>query len=183
MKLSRRHLLATSVGLSATFAGCSGGNDSRGGRGSNTDPQNNEPVDTDGDGVPDAQDEYPDDPDLSSSQTESDTRNLEEDQWRHFSISFSSTGYIEFDFIVRDGPAIDVILMDESEYEHFDQGDRYEYIPDLSALDSSGTTVSSKVPEGEYRLVVDNSERGEASPPTNFSNDVVNVEYDLTLAE
>jgi len=73
--------------------------------------------------------------------------------------------------------------MDESEYEHFDRGDRYEYIPDLSALDSSGATVSSKVPEGEYRLVVDNSERGEASPPTNLSNDVVNVEYDLTLAE
>lgn len=72
-----------------------------------------------------------------------------------------------------------MIVIDESEYEYFQGDERAEYYPDFSSLDSVGSTVQTEIPSGDYRVILDNSDRGEASPPTNFSNDVVEVEFTL----
>ena len=189
---SRRETLGMSaVGL-LTIAGCTssgdtssnnaGGSDGsvNGNSGDVADTQTERP-DSDDDGVIDAQDAYPSDPDLTQKDTTSDTRKLEEDEWRHMQLEFPSTGYLSYDFIVREGPEIDVIFMEDGEYSHFEDGNRFEYIPDLSSLASAGNEVSAKVPSGTYRLIFDNSNQGEASPPTNFSNDVITVEYELEM--
>lgn len=160
----------------AAIAGCtsSGTNPNRG---PTPDP------DSDGDGVPDLNDDYPRDSTLSQQvRSISDTRNIEEDHWRYYSLNFSKDGSLTYDFIVREGPAIDVIVMDESEYTHFENGDRWEYYSQLSALDSTGDEISRTVSRGSYYLILDNSNSGTAAPPSNFSNDVVSVDFTIETA-
>lgn len=188
-RYSRRKLLGLSAVSLAGIAGCTGSDDSDtdnsnggGGRNEARDEETERP-DADDDGVFDSQDDYPYDEALSRKQTTSDTRKLEEDEWRYYEIDFNNTGYVSYDFIVRDGPAIDAIFIEQSEYSYFDNGDRYEYKPTLSALDSAGSEVSSKVPAGSYYLIFDNSSRGEAVPPANFSNDVITVEFELEVGQ
>lgn len=187
-RYSRRRILGLSAVSLVGLSGCTGSDDTdnEGGSGDeNNEPMegNTERPDADGDGIPDSQDDYPHDSDLSQKQTNSDSRKLEEDEWRYYELDFSSTGFLRYDFIVRDGPEIDVIFIEESEYSHFDEGERYEYKPALSAMNSTGEEVSGKIPEGSYCLIFDNSDRGEASPPTNFSNDVVTVEFDMEVGQ
>lgn len=181
-KYSRRKILGMSAVSLAGISGCVG-NDDTGSENNDPNEQDTEPPDADGDGVPDSRDEYPNDPDLSSKSTKSDSRKLEEDEWRRYSLDFSSTGYLSYDFIVRDGPEIDAIFIEQSEYSYFDDGERYEYKTNLTAMNSAGEEVSGKVPGGSYYLIFDNSERGEAMPPTNLSNDVVTVEFDMEAGQ
>lgn len=187
MGASRRTFLKTAPALVAGIAGCStngDSNDDGNDGGSNDVNENTERPDRDNDGVPDIQDDYPNDADRSQQlRSVSDTRNIEEDHWRYYTIEFSQTGTIEYDFIVRDGPAIDVILMDESEYQYFENEERWQYYTELSAMDSTGDNVSGQVSAGTYRLIFDNSNQGEAAPPSNFSNDVVSVEFTLEISQ
>lgn len=185
MEYSRRSILGTSAAGLAGIAGCLSEDDmSNQTDGSGTTNGNTESnSDTDNDGVPNENDAYPNDEDLSQKNTKSDTRKIEEDEWRYHEFEFESTGFLEYEFIVREGPEIDVIFLEESEYTHFEEGDRYAYKSEMSAHDSSGATISGKVSSGSYRLLLDNSNKGEATPPTNFSNDVVTVEYDMELGK
>lgn len=187
MNPSRRTVLKATPILAVGIAGCStggDGNDDADDGGGNNVNENTERPDSDNDGVPDVQDDYPNDPDRSQQlRSISDTRNLEEDQWRYYTLNFSQTGFLEYDFIVRDGPAIDAILMDESEYQYFENEERWEYYTELSALDSTGDDIRGRVSSGTYRLIFDNSNQGEAAPPSNFSNDVVSVEFTLETSQ
>lgn len=190
--MKRRSYIASVgvVGLTA-IAGCSGGgsDDSSGGDSDDNvvtvaedtaTPTATERPDSDNDGVPDIEDDYPNDPSRSRQLlVESDTRNIEEDSWYYYPLEFSQDGVLEYDFIVREGPAIDVIIIDESEYQPLSEGERYSYYDDWSVLDSTGDSVQVDVPAGNYRMLLDNSEIGEAVPPTDFENNVVQVEFDI----
>ncbi|MFC6769653.1 hypothetical protein [Natrinema soli] len=180
MDYLRRKVLGVSAISLSGVAGCLSSDEADDSNG--TDETNGSSnSDTDNDDILDASDDYPRDPDLSQRETKSDTRKIEEDEWIYYEFGFDSTGFIEYDFIVREGPEIDVMFLDESEYNYFSNDDRFSYKPELSALESAGKTVSSKVTEGSYRLILDNSNLGEAAPPTNFSNDVITVEFDLEI--
>lgn len=184
MDLTRRTIVKTSPAALTVLAGCGGSSDYDSESSDDlTDPEN-EP-DSDGDGVPDTQDDYPNDPDRSTELRDvSTTKNIQEDQWYSYGLEFSESGYVEYDFIVRDGPSIDVILMDESEYSSFESGDRFLAYNELSAYDSAGETVEGgPLSGGSYRLIFDNSEFGDAAPPTDFDNNVAEVELDITTSQ
>lgn len=184
MPVSRRTILKTSPALVVGLAGCSGSRDEGGDSGSNDVSQDDEPLDSDNDGVPDVRDDYPNDSFRSERlYSTSDTRNIQEDEWYYYNLSFSQSGTVEYDFVVREGPAIDVIVMDESEYQYFGGEQRWEYYPGVSALDSTGENVSGSVSSGSYRLIFDNSSEGNAAPPANFSNDVATVEFTLETSQ
>lgn len=185
---TRRALLG---GTGALFlAGCIGGgssssdnNDSDDQSGANNEAENTEPPDRDDDGVPDAEDEFPDDSLLSEViSSEEDTRQFEEDEWWWYELEFPEPGQLSYDFIVREGPEIDVIVIEESEYSYFEEGERYEYLTGASTLDSAGDDNTEEMAAGSYRMIFDNTARGEAAPPTNFGNDVVEVEFEFTIA-
>lgn len=187
--LRRRFIRLSAVGFAA-LAGCTESSDNT--NNDNDDGEvndaggneNTERPDVDNDDVPDVQDDFPNDSDLSRQlSSTSDTRKIEEDEWRYYELEFNSTGRIYYDFVVREGPAIDAILMEKSEYSYFESDQRSEYLSGLSALDSTGQTVEGKVNAGSYYLVFDNSNNGEAAPPANLSNDVVTVEFEIELAE
>ncbi len=158
------------------MAGCTGDTDNQ-----NGDRPNGQ-SDSDEDGVPDSQDAYPNDSRFSKQVlSKSNTWEIEEDRWRYFGFSLRGEGKLYYDFIVREGPEIDVILMDESEYTHFESQSRYNYYTKFSQLNSAGGTVEQVLPAGSYYIIFDNSEAGEASPPTDFNNSVATVEFDIEV--
>lgn len=106
---------------------------------------------------------------------------VEEDHWKGREFNFTAGGRLEYEAIVREGANVDIITMEQSEYEHYQNQERYEYSPDASALDTVDADVSHEFPEGDYVVVIDNTSAGEASPPSNMVNDVASVELSLTL--
>lgn len=168
------------------LAGCSSSGDD------SDDPQNNvgggpadeeeTPTprpDSDGDGVPDAEDDLPNDPDFSvESEIISDERNIPEDEWYYWTYEFDGETELSYQFTVREGPAIDAILTSESEYQHLKDGERFRYATEGSVLDSAGGEATITPPEGTYYIVLDNSNLGEAVPPTNLDDDIASVEIE-----
>ena len=106
---------------------------------------------------------------------------VEEDRYRGQEFELPDGGRVEYSTTVRDGPRVDFYVMDMDEYDHFENGDRFRYYSRASDPDSAGTDVSATLGSGRYAFVVDNSELGEASPPTNFDEDPSRVEVDLEL--
>jgi len=140
--------------------------------------------DRDNDGVPDQEDDYPDDPAVQTQQRRiSDTRNIEEDNWRYYDLRLTAPGRIMYEFAVEDGPAIDVIVIDQAEYDAFRNESPISPYTDLTELDSTGATVRGPVDSGTYTLILDNSNRGAAEPPANLSNDVVTVDFTIETAQ
>jgi hypothetical protein len=180
MRLRRRSLLLSTGALVTASAGCTNSDSEGDGGGSSDDNfnDNSGTSDADGDGVRDSLDDYPNDSSRSKLvNSEDDTRNIEEDHWRYYELNLPQSGHLSYDYIVRDGPSIDAIVIDESEYGYFKENERYNYYPELSTLDSIGESMSGPISSGTYYLIFDNSERGEAYPPSNMSNDVANVEF------
>jgi hypothetical protein len=184
MDITRRNIVKTTPVAIVGLSGCMG-NDDSGSDFEDSDTQRDTETDSDGDGVPDSEDDYPNDSTRSRELNDiSDTRNIQEDQWWAYPLNFTEPGYLEYQFVVRDGPAIDVILIDESEYESYNSGDRYLAYNELSSYDSAGDTVEGgPLSAGNYRLIFDNSSRGQASPPTDFENNVAEVELDITTSQ
>ena len=133
-------------------------------------------ADSDGDGTADVDDEFPRDPNRSQTLVnQSKTNRIEEDEWTYFTLELPSDGMIEYDFLVRSGPNIDVSLLDEEEDQFYENGERYRYYTGMSTTGSSGSK-SGRLKAGRYYLIFDNSNIGETRPPANLRNDVVRVE-------
>lgn len=177
----------------------SSSNDGGSGGGSNEEQSN---PDSDGDGVPDSQDDFPNDSQYSEDsdgdgvadpeddfpndsqysrelESKSETIEVNEDDYQYYKFEFGQPTTLKYDFIVRDGPEIDAILVSDSEFDQFQGGNRYEYSTTGSALDTGGDEVEVDLSAGEYVLIFDNTSAGEAAPPTNFDDDVAEIELEL----
>jgi len=151
---SRRSFLGTAVGVGVLgIAGCSSGEE---------DAQNPE---NGGDGSQEQSFEIID-----------STRQVDEDQYLAQSFTLNDTANIEVQMTVRKGPAIDVLTMSADEFDHFENRERFRYFPELSIEDGTGGSASGTLDPGEYVLVIDNTNAGEAQPPTNFDDDLARVE-------
>jgi len=170
-------------GITFVLAGCSA---NRGGDESEPDTPEPTPTprpDSDGDGVPDVEDDYPEDSTYSVFlDEEADTRQVPEDSWYVEEFELTETATLFFEFVVRSGPAIDVFLLDESEYDQFRSGNRFRLYTDGSVLDAEGGNTTITISAGSYYLIFDNSSLGDARPPANLANDIAEVEYRLVLA-
>lgn len=141
-------------------------------------------TDTDGDGVADIEDQFPDDATRSQLLLqEDDIRKIEEDHWRYYELDCDDECTLDYEFTVRDGPSIDVIVMDKSEYSYFKNGERYRQYSQASSSDSVGNHIHTQLSSGDYYMIFDNSKYGAASPPTNFKNDVATIDFDFTLTK
>lgn len=106
---------------------------------------------------------------------------IQEDGWQGREFSFEDTGEIRYDAVVRSGPPVDFIVMDQSELQSYRNGDRFRYYSSASDMDTTSANVSAGVAPGEYAFVIDNTNAGEARPPTNLDDDTVRVEVTLEL--
>lgn len=106
------------------------------------------------------------------------TENVEEDQYVYWNFSPGESGTLEYDFIVRDGPDVDVIVLTSDEFAHFEANNRFQYLE--SSFGASGINSVSVSPN-DYVLMIDNTSVGEVSPPSNLNNDIATVEIEATV--
>jgi hypothetical protein len=108
------------------------------------------------------------------------TRVVDEDGYVYWEFSYDQPVTVSWQFTVRDGPSIDIFLVSQSEFSHYEQGERFRTFE--SSLDSTAGSESVTLEEGEYVLVLDNTSAGEAAPPTNFDEDPAEVEIEITVS-
>lgn len=103
-----------------------------------------------------------------------DTRTeVQEDGYQTWSWNPEQSLEVRSEFTVRDGPEVEVFLLESTEFDEYQAGNRFYSIESLSGT-SDRTTFS--VESGNYRLLLDHTSAGNISPPTNFNDDVADVE-------
>lgn len=179
--MERRRFL-TAVGTTATvaLAGCSGDSSDE-----NPETEDTTPTPTpDEESTPDEEDavddieEAVDQQDVTETLIE-DTATVPEDEYRTFSISLSEQSELELRTTVRDGPAVDIIMVQQSEFDAYSSGERFRFFDEFSQLDTVGDMTSGPFDAGDYVVVIDNTDAVEAAPPTNYDDDIARVEVAL----
>lgn len=140
--------------------------------------------DLDGDRVPDPEDDLPNNSRYHSESVKSGTVSIKEDHWRYWNIEKTSDYNalsVSYEFVVRGGPNVDVYVMSEREYQYFENGNRAKYFSSWSSENTGLAQTEINLQEdGMYVILVDNSDFGATQPPSNFDDDIVDVEYELT---
>lgn len=107
-------------------------------------------------------------------QTVLDTREqVQEDMYQTWRWSPNTAVESKWEFTVRDGPDIEMFLMEPEEFEEYQAENRFYVMESESGIEGDN---QFRIEAGEYRLVLDNTNAGELSPPTNLSDDVADVE-------
>ncbi len=83
-----------------------------------------------------------------------------------YQFSFPDGGALKYEFTVTSGPAIDVLMIREGEFNYFEQGYQVNYNSAHTVQDNMEGSSSADISEGSYYLTFDNSEMGRAQPPT-----------------
>jgi len=150
----RAFLTMTTVSLAA-LAGCFGSDD-----------------DADDDGVPDEEDDYPEDPERSRRiDTIADTVTVGDGEFFPQEVTLEEDGGVTVDFTVEEGPEIDIIVLPEDQYERFRSGQTWRAKPGTVVGRSGGGTEQVSLPPGTYFVLVDNSSQGVAyASPTRKDN-------------
>jgi len=121
--------------------------------------------DSDGDGVSDTFDDFPENPDYSELHAEDDgEKHLTSGQYWHWRWSQNDGVTIGWTVEVTEGSAIDVIVMDESEFSKFEDGETYEYYTDGSDLETKAASKSITLSAGSYRFILSNLDAGADEP-------------------
>jgi len=138
--------------------------------------------DQDGDGVPDSEDDFPEDPDLSTLVDENEqTVDVSEDEYKLWPIEISEEGTVGYEAFVRSGPEIDFFLVTEAEAREYESGNNFKYL-DGTRQGVLEAEVRVTLDAGEYYIIADNTGAGETSPPTNADDDVAEVEMQIAIA-
>lgn len=122
-------------------------------------------------------------PDLFDTETIIDDRDtVNEDKYLYYEFSLNEQKELQLKATVRSGPRLDIMLMDRSEFEEYEAGRRFRYDAELSLMDTIGGDSRSRVNPADLVLVVDNTEAGEATPPTDYDENPARVELTLTAS-
>lgn len=62
------------------------------------------------------------------------------------------------------GPALDFLAMPHAELARYHAGEDFEVVSELAGLGTTAVTFDAELSAGTYRLVFDNTVRGEADP-------------------
>jgi hypothetical protein len=77
--------------------------------------------------------------------------------------------------VKRDGPAVDVFVVDPDAAARYRRGEPFEYLGGVSMPDVVNGEVADTVAAGEYELLVDNTDRGVGAPDGSGVDAVVDV--------
>ncbi|AQL44720.1 hypothetical protein BV210_18380 (plasmid) [Halorientalis sp. IM1011] len=87
---------------------------------------------------------------------------------------------LEYQVTVRNGPAIDVYLMEQREFEHYRNGDNFLYKEPYSAENTKYADASGLLDVQNYVFLLDHSSAGVAGPKLADSQDAdVTVEFTI----
>lgn len=85
---------------------------------------------------------------------------------------------VEYEFEVVAGDRTDVMILEHEEFLNYRADRQFEHMKGASKLNSSHGSVSARLSEGRYELIVDNTDRGEASPSEDGDGSItISVEF------
>jgi len=102
---------------------------------------------------------------------------IRKDQFYAMGYEFAFPVEIEYEFEVRDGSNVDVLVLPEEEFSLYRTGRTFESVDSASELDASEGAVSTHLSEGRYRLVIDNTDQGEVSPLDDEDSVAITLEF------
>lgn len=102
---------------------------------------------------------------------------IDEDQYLRFGYSAEAPTTLHFEVSVSSGPNADFLVMDALNSQQFSGGHASMYVVDCSQLPFNNASGSCRLDAGEWHLIIDNTDYGEAIPPINGVNDPAYVTY------
>lgn len=63
---------------------------------------------------------------------------------------------------------VDILVMEQSDYPAYGNGDDPQYMPYYNELDTSETFITQTIPSGDYQIVIDNTTLGKATPTSSY---------------
>jgi len=106
-----------------------------------------------------------------------------EDHYRQYQVKLKGTAELIIDYTVKSGPHVDVFFFDSNNYGLWKKGfsqftdEEYEYIEELSSFGMGHAIKSHRVDAGIYYVIFDNTSLGPTSPPVDFKNDIVILDF------
>ncbi|WP_348612696.1 hypothetical protein [Halobaculum rarum] len=117
--------------------------------------------DSDGDGVIDYYDDYPNDPRFTEKINEqSATEIIDPGYYRWWTWSLESSATFSLELEITSGSHIDAILIDQSEFESFENGDEYSYYTEGSDFETKSTDKHVRLSGGSYQFIISNWNTG-----------------------
>lgn len=138
--------------------------------------------DQDGDGVPDSEDDFPENPNLSTLVDENiQTVDVPEDDQKLWPIEISEESVISYEAFVRSGPESDFFVLTGAEALEYEDGNNFAVLEGSrqGVLNAEATVT---LDAGNYFIIADNTEAGETSPPTDLDDDIAEVEMTIVIA-
>ena len=114
--------------------------------------------------------------------TSATTNSINEDEYMYRKISFYDGEKLELsiEVDVTSGPNVDVYVMDQMNFADYKDGDSFSYYSSLSRGDTSYWSADGTIRENDvYYIVIDNTDKGDASPPWNMQDDIAYIDYDI----
>ena len=106
---------------------------------------------------------------------------IEEREWASLEFSLGNHGRVEYEATVRDGPAVDFLVMHSVEYEKYEEQELFDFVQYVSRLDTFDAAVDEKVSPGDFVFLVDNTNEIGALLPNDGSNPVATVDVTLDV--
>lgn len=120
-----------------------------------------------------------------AAQTTSDTVRVDPGDHAALEIDFREgpSSDVSYEVQVTEGPNIDVLLMNNADYQAYQQGDSFEYIGAWSDLDTGNTQAEFLLEEhGTWWLVIDHSsEPDDGANPATVGAESVTASYTLSV--
>lgn len=102
---------------------------------------------------------------------------VEPGEYRYFGAELNGAAELSLEATVREGPAIDFIVLAAGEFEHYEAEERFQYLVGGSLMDTTGGTASVDVDAGTYYLVVDHTPAGMADADITDAPATADVEF------
>ncbi len=94
----------------------------------------------------------------SAAQSQSDTVDIDPGSHSAVRVDFRDgpTKDVSYDVQVQEGPNIDVMVLDNANYQRYSDGESFEYVEDWSDLDTGNTATTFRLDtHGTWWLVID----------------------------
>lgn len=114
-----------------------------------------------------------DDRESTHKQVLNEREEIAEGEYEYFSFSIYRQTNFKYDFTVRSGPEIDVFLVNDQEFDEFEDGDQFK---NYSSKHGGSGSDSVTLAEESYRFVLDNTSAGKVTPSTNLHDNIAEVE-------
>jgi len=91
----------------------------------------------------------------SSTDTLEDTGSIAGGAYEAYSLTVPLAAVASCEVEVTSGPAVDLLTMDQNEFNRYRDGDQFSVLLNWSETATERVTVEGQLPAGDYRFVVD----------------------------